>query len=237
MVTLLFFGALRERMGCHEWMIPVEGDVPLGVLLDLAEHQSPGLRQAMADYGVAVAVNTELVAEPAGASPTMIADGDEVALLPPFSGGSAGATADLLTDTDVRIQSGAFSLDAEIHEVKAQSGRAGAIVAFIGTVRDCSYGQAVLAIEVEAYPAMAMKRLAAIRAEAIWAHALLAARIVVRRGRLKIGNDLILIVAAAEHRHEAFLAAHWCIDEIKRSVPIWKRELTPSGWEWVHHVC
>ncbi len=240
MVTMLFFGALRERMGCHERMIPVEGRVPLRTLLHVVEQQVPGLRQAMADYGVTIAVNADLVLEQGHDSSTMIADGDEVALLPPFSGGSAGsidAVAHVIRDPDVRIQSAVFSLDEEINRVKTQSGRIGAVVAFTGTVRDFSHGQTVLGIEVEVYPAMVMKRLEEIRAEAIRAYALRASTIIVRRGRLELGDDLILIVAAAEHRHEAFLAARWCIDEIKRLVPIWKRELTPDGWEWVRHAC
>lgn len=240
MVTMLFFGLLRDRMGCHERMIPVEGPVPLRTFLHLVEQQLPGLRQALADSQAAVAVNADLVVEPGDAASTMIANGDEVALLPPFSGGSGesvGAVATVMQNPGVRIQSASFSLDAEISRIKAQSGRIGAVVAFTGTVRDCSHGRAVLGIEVELYPEMAMKRLEAIRAEAVRSHALLAATIIVRQGRLDLGDDLILILTAAEHRHEAFLAARWCIDEIKRSVPIWKRELTPDGWEWVRHAC
>jgi molybdopterin synthase catalytic subunit len=237
MVTMLFFGVLRDRIGCRELVIPVEGSARLGALLDLAERLVPGLRQAMADCQAAVAVNADLVVESEKDASTMVADGDEVALLPPFSGGSVGSAADVTQHHGVRVQSASFSLDAEIHRVKAQSGRIGAVVAFAGTVRDCSHAGEVLGIEVEVYPVMVMKRLEAIRVEAVHTHSLLAATIIVRRGRLEIGDDLILIVAASMHRHEAFLAARWCIDEIKRSVPIWKRELTPDGWEWVRHAC
>jgi len=233
MVTLLLFGVLRDRIGCRELAIPVQGSTQLGALLDLAERRAPGLRQAMAGCQAAVAVNADLVAD----LERTVADGDEVALLPPFSGGSAESEVPVLPRPGVRIQSGEFSLDAEMHRVKTQSGRIGAVVAFTGTVRDCSHGREVLGIEVELYPAMVMKRLEALRVEAVRTHALLAATIIVRQGRLDIGDDLILILVAAEHRHEAFLAARWCIDEIKRSVPIWKRELTPDGWRWVDHGC
>lgn len=232
MVKLLLFGALRERIGQSELMVPVDGAVPVSALFGVAEREWPGLCRAMTDLRAVVAVNAELVS--ALDDETIVADRDEVALLPPFSGGSVESAADPAIENGVRIQSAFFSLDAEINRVKAQSGRVGAIVAFTGTVRDCSHDQAVLGIEVEVYPVMAMKRLEAVRTEAVRTHALLAGTIIVRQGRLDIGDDLILILAAAEHRHEAFLAARWCIDEIKRSVPIWKRELTPDGWRWVH---
>ncbi|MBI3620793.1 MAG: molybdenum cofactor biosynthesis protein MoaE [Nitrospirae bacterium] len=236
MVRMLLFGVLRERMGCHEAMIPVERGASVDAFLDAAEQRVPGLRRAMADCQAALAVNADLVADP-GRDTVMVADGDEVALLPPFSGGSAGSPTDVFRHPGVRIQSDEFSLEAEVSRIKARSSRIGAVVAFTGTVRDCSHEREVLGIEVEVYPVMVMKRLEALRAEAVRTHALLAATIVVRQGRLDIGDDLILILAAAEHRHGAFLAARWCIDEIKRSVPIWKRELTTDGWRWVDHGC
>jgi molybdopterin synthase catalytic subunit/molybdopterin converting factor small subunit len=246
MVKLLLFGALRERLGCREAIVTINGPTSIDAVIDAAEHYWPELRRAMADLRVAVAVNSDLVVhregsprvvDPEDETSIMVADGDEVALLPPFSGGSVESAADLMIAKEVRIQSPPFSIDIEIRRAKAQSGRAGAIVAFTGTVRDVSHGRAVLGIEVELYPVMAMKRLEEIRREAVKMYSLLSARIIIRQGQLDIGADLILIIAAAEHRHEAFLAARWCIDEIKRSVPIWKRELTRDGWQWVHHGC
>ena len=185
----------------------------------------------------------------------LVVDHDEVALLPPFSGGS-GVVPSLAEreeakglssfsknclvpggGTGVRLQRGPFSLDAEIRRVKALSTRVGAGVAFTGTVRDLSYGQAVFGITVDVYPKMALQALRRIRDEVVHTHSLLTAQFIVRQGRLAISDDLILIMTASEHRRAAFAAAQWCIDEVKRSVPIWKCELTGDGWKWVTHGC
>lgn len=263
MVSLLLFGPLRERVGRAELAIPIDGPVTVKTILDVAEREYPGLRRWMADLHVAIAVNSELISDRGNGAVTMVADRDEVALLPPFSGGSSESfhppvgregisllhpplnpiasqtTVPLIREVGdgVRIQPGPFSLEAEVGAVKGQSSQIGPVVAFTGSVRDLSDGRAVLGIEVEVYPVMAMKRLEQIRLEAIYSFSLLEARIVVRQGRLTIGDDLVLIIAAAEHRQEAFLASRWCIDKIKRSVPIWKRELTNDGWKWVKHGC
>lgn len=227
MVTVLFFGALRERAGVDEIRLPVDAPLSVRECLDRAEERVPGLRVWMTELAVAVAINADIVDGWEG----VLTGGEEVALLPPFSGGAPLSSS---IDAAVRFQAEPFSMGDETAAVKACSTRIGAIVTMTGTVRDLSHGRAVMGIEVESYPIMARRRLEQIRAQMIEEHGLLAARLIVRLGRLDVGDDLILIIAAAEHRHQVFAAAHWCIDEIKRSVPIWKRELTPDGWRWVH---
>jgi molybdopterin synthase catalytic subunit len=230
MIRLLFFGALRERVGEDEIRLAVSAPLSVRECLDRAEARVPGLRVWMAELAVAVAVNADVVAMVDEREVVLTGD-EEVALLPPFSGGAPLSSS---VDAAVRFQAEPFSIGDETAAVKAHTTRIGAIVTMTGAVRDLSHGRAVLAIEVELYHTMARRRLEQIRARMIHDHGLLVARIVVRLGRLDVGDDLILIIAAAEHRHQAFAAAHWCIDEIKRSVPIWKRELTPDGWRWVH---
>ncbi|MEW6324387.1 MAG: molybdenum cofactor biosynthesis protein MoaE [Nitrospirota bacterium] len=227
MIRLLLFGALREWAGTGEIGLTVDAPLSVRGCLDRAEERVPGLRRWVVELGVVVAVNGDVV--PGGE--VMLAGGEEVALLPPFSGGAPVSPS---VDAAVRFQAEPFSMDEEMAAVRAQSARIGAIVTMTGTVRDLSHGRAVLGIKVELYHAMARGKLAQIRKDMMCRHSLLTARIVVRHGQLNVGDDLILIIAAAEHRGDAFAAAHWCIDEIKRSVPIWKRELTPDGWRWVH---
>lgn len=229
MITLLFFGAMRERAGVDEIALGIDAPLPVRELLDRAEQRLPGLQRWMAELAVTVAVDADVIA----GREVVLTGGEEVALLPPFSGGAISSE----VDDAVRFQSAPFLIHEEIAAVKASSTRIGAIVTMTGTVRDLSHGRAVLGIEVESYPMMAGRRLEQIYAQMIEEHELLAARLIVRVGRLDVGDDLILIIAAAAHRREAFAAAHWAIDEIKRSVPIWKRELTPDGWRWVDHGC
>lgn len=231
MVRVLLFGALRDRAGCGELTVPVDDAVTLSALLMMAEQHAPGLSRAMTELHVAIAVNADLVAGPDDGTSMMVRHGDEVALLPPFSGGAPLSSS---IDAAVRCQAEPFSMEDEIAAVKACSTRIGAIVTMTGTVRDLSHGRAVMGIEVELYDTMARRRLEHVHARMIEDHGVLAARIIVRLGRFDVGDDLILIIAAAQHRREAFAAARWCIDEIKRSVPIWKRELTSDGWRWVH---
>jgi molybdopterin synthase catalytic subunit len=140
----------------------------------------------------------------------------------------------MAADADkARIQSGAFDVAAELARVKAGSRRVGGVVLFVGVVRDFSQGRGVTRILFEHYPGMAESALAELRAAAIARHGLLDLVVVHRFGELAPGDDIVLIAAAAEHRAEAFAACSWYIDELKRLVPIWKKEYAPNGAVWV----
>jgi molybdopterin synthase catalytic subunit len=133
----------------------------------------------------------------------------------------------------VRVQREPFDVAAELARVKAASRRVGGVAIFVGVVRDFSRGHGVTKILFEHFPGMAEAKLAELREAAIARHGLLEMAIVHRCGELEPGDDIVLIAAAAEHRAEAFAACSWCIDELKKVVPIWKREHAPDGALWV----
>ena len=133
----------------------------------------------------------------------------------------------------VRIQSEDFSPDEEVRAVRASSQRIGGIVTFLGCARDFSEGREVSQISFEAYERMLLPELRKLREEAMTRFALLDARIVHRLGVLQAGEQIVLIIAAAQHRGPAFDACRWLIDELKERVPIWKKETTPQGESWV----
>jgi molybdopterin synthase catalytic subunit len=133
----------------------------------------------------------------------------------------------------VRIQIEDFSVDAENAALKASSQRIGGIATFLGCARDFSEGHNVSEISFEAYGSMALTEMRTLREEAIARFGLLDARIVHRVTTVKAGDNIVLIVAGAEHRAAAFDACRWMIDELKQRVPIWKKEITPHGEAWV----
>ncbi len=133
----------------------------------------------------------------------------------------------------VRIQEEPFLIEETMAEVKKVSRGIGAVVAFLGTARDFSKGESITGLDFEHYPGMAEKKLAEIRERALIDFDLIEMSIVHRTGHIDIGEDIVLIVAASAHRKEAFRAAEWAIDELKRTTPIWKRETTGSGEVWV----
>jgi molybdopterin synthase catalytic subunit len=133
----------------------------------------------------------------------------------------------------VRIQAEDFDLSRELEAVKSASETIGGVVAFVGVVRDLSRGEEVEKLTFEYYPGMAEEQLEQLRAEAVERFGLTELRIVHRFGELLPGDNVVLIVAASEHRAEAFEAAAWCIAELKERVPIWKKEHSRSGQVWV----
>jgi molybdopterin synthase catalytic subunit len=111
----------------------------------------------------------------------------------------------------------------------AKGDRVGAIVTFIGTVRN----DGIERMELEAYPEVAAEELGKIEQEALEKFAITSLDIIHRIGHLVVGDTIVLIVAAAAHRKDAFLACEYAIEELKRRVPIWKKEIGPSGEVWV----
>jgi molybdopterin converting factor subunit 1 len=220
MITVKLFGPLRERAGKDNVILDIsEGTV--SSLLELVAKNFPALSGFSSSGRIIVAVNQEFVRED-----DPVKSGDEVALMPPFSGGEG-------LQGCVRIQTQPFSLDAEIERIKGASRSIGGIVTFLGTTRDLSRGTAVTKLEFEHYPGMAEKKLAEIRERALKEFGVIDATIIHRTGTLPVSENIVLIVVAAAHRDEAFRACRFCIDELKRITPIWKKETTRDGVVWV----
>lgn len=133
----------------------------------------------------------------------------------------------------VRIQKQGFSVTEEIERVKAASKSIGGVVSFLGVGRDISKGEQIARLDFEHYPGMAEKKLREIRETALKDFNIIEMGIVHRIGQIDIGENIVLIIAAAQHRNDAFMACEWAITELKRITPIWKKETTKKGEVWV----
>ena len=137
------------------------------------------------------------------------------------------------TSPNIRIQKEDFVVTDEIEAMKKVSRNIGGIVTFLGTGREMSKGENITKLNFEHYPQMAEKKLEEIRVQAIEDFKIIDMSIIHRIGEIDIGENIVLIVAAGEHRKEAFEACEWAIAELKRITPIWKRETTSKGEVWV----
>lgn len=137
------------------------------------------------------------------------------------------------TGSKARIQIEDFSVTDEIEAIKKSSKNIGGIVTFLGTGRELNKGENISELNFEHYPKMAEKKLDEICVKAIQDYNIIDMSIIHRIGNIDIGENIVLIVAAGEHRKEAFEACEWAIAELKRTTPIWKRETTTKGEVWV----
>ncbi len=219
-IRVLYFAAARELAGCGEEAVTVASGATAGAVLALLGERHPRL----APYGVRmrVAVNGEFAA-----LGRAIADGDEVALMPPVAGGS-GAQARL-----VDVRASALSVDEAIAAVSHPG--AGGIAVFLGIVRDNVDGKAVLRLEYEAYAELARTEMARILDAIELARPGVRLAAVHRVGLLAIGDAAVVVAASAPHRADAFAACREAIDLIKETVPVWKKEWSPDGTAlWVN---
>jgi molybdopterin synthase catalytic subunit len=220
MITVKLFAILKDKAGRDELLINA-GPSTVSELLKQIAAEYPVLKDMLSAGRVMVSVNHEFVKQG-----SRVQDGDEVALMPPFSGGDE-------SHGNIRVQKEPFSLDREMERLKQSSSSIGAIVTFVGTTRDISQGKQVAKLDFEHYPGMAEKKLAEIRERAIRVFGVIEVTIIHRIGTLPVGENIVLIAVASEHRDEAFRACRFCIDELKRITPIWKKETTPDGEVWV----
>jgi molybdopterin synthase catalytic subunit len=220
MITVKLFAILKDKTGRGEVSVDFRGGT-VSELLAQVSREYPEIADVLTCGRILASVNQEFVRPDA-----VVKDGDEVALMPPFSGGE-------YREGRVRIQQAPFSLDAEIEALKKSSTSIGAVVTFLGTTRDITKEKKVAKLEFEHYPGMAEKKLREIRERAIKEFRVIDVSIVHRVGTLPVGENIVLIAVASGHRDEAFRACRFCIDELKRITPIWKKETTAEGEVWV----
>jgi molybdopterin synthase catalytic subunit len=219
-VRLLAFGALKTIVPKGaDWR-----DLNAGASVDdlLAILCREGLTDAAALHSAAIAVNQQY-------SPRswILQDGDEVAILPPVSGGIDAAEPSAPLIALVREP-----IDAAAIERAVKSGADGAVCVFDGIVRDNTRGRRTLHLDYEAYEEMALQQMHLLRSEAIEHFAVRDVAIVHRLGRLLVGETSVFIAVASAHRGAAFDACRWVIDTLKRTVPIWKKEHFEDGAVW-----
>jgi len=230
-LMIRYFGGIRERLGtdCEALEVRAAGDGAPTVddlwrtIMD-AHPQLQGLRGS-----TRVAVNREFAADS-----TVLHPDDELALIPPVSGG-----VDLPAQpAEAADPSGAFlmtdrPLDAEAVRAFVTRPQAGAIVVFEGVVRDHTGARKVSYLEYETYLQMARDKLVECAAEVQARWQTVAIAIHHRYGRLEIGEKAVVIAVSSPHRAAAFEACAFTIDRLKEVVPIWKKEVSPDGDEWV----
>jgi molybdopterin synthase catalytic subunit len=134
---------------------------------------------------------------------------------------------------EVRVQTADFDLGAEIARLRAGDARIGAVVSFVGTVRDMNDGDQVAELELEHYPGMTERSLEDIVEQARARWPLYGALVVHRIGPMKPQEQIVLVACSAAHRGEAFAASEFIMDYLKTDAPFWKKEQTPGGARWV----
>ena len=203
-VTVRLFAGLRERAGWARREVEAATVGEVWPTLGLGDEPE----------GLLYAVNREYAARD-----RELRDGDEVALIPPVSGGS------------FLLVAGPLDVAAVLHEV--EDPEAGAVASFVGTVRRRSRGRDVVHLEYEAFEEMAEPMLARLGAELTERHALCRVTIHHRLGRVEVGQASVVIAVSAPHRSAALDACREAIETLKTSIPLWKKEVYAGGEEWI----
>lgn len=214
-VKVLFFGITHDLTGCAQEQVELAEGESLEALRRRYEGRFPKLLSV--GNALILAVNQEIAD-----SSTTLHDGDEVAFMPPVSGG-AGNDFYLITRDPISASEMAKPLRAASD---------GAVVIFEGFVRNHSKGRATLYLEYEAYETMALHKMEELGAQARQQFAIDGIGIIHRLGRLEIGETSVAIIVTAEHRRAAFAACQFAIDRLKQIVPIWKKEYFADGAVW-----
>jgi molybdopterin synthase catalytic subunit len=203
-VRVRLFAGLRERAGWSQREIEAATVADVWRTLELGDEPE----------GLLYAVNRKYAPPD-----TPLADGDEVAVIPPVSGGA------------FRLSEEPLSLDRAVEEVRSDA--AGAIATFTGTTRRQSRGRSVSYLDYEAYEGMAEDVMAEIATELQDRYDLCAVAIHHRVGRVEIGDTSVVIAVSAQHRQDALAACKDAIDTLKQQVPLWKKEVYEGGEEWI----
>ncbi len=219
-VRVLFFGILKDRMGKSSDLLELPDGASIRDLLAHYETEVPRLKESLP--ALAVAVN-QVYASPEA----KLKAGDEVALLPPVSGGSNETVQPARYASIVRNP-----IDSQQVLNSIKRGEDGAALVFEGVVRNQSRGRKTRYLEYEAYEEMALQQMESLAAQALTQFQIRDVAIVHRLGHLEIGETSVLIAVASAHRAAGFDACRWLIDSLKRTVPIWKKEYFEDGAVW-----
>jgi MoaE-MoaD fusion protein len=214
-IKLLYFAIVREMTGCREATLNLPDGTSLERLFDHLADEHPGLRRLRPSLMF-------MVNEEYASTDYLLRDGDEVALIPPVSGGE---------EARFRVVESPITANQVIDLVSAPD--SGAVASFLGTVRDNARGRRVIALEYEAYPPAAMRKLRQIGDEIEERWGIEHTAIMHRTGRLSVGEVSVAIAVSAPHRGDAFDACRYAIDRIKEIVPIWKKEFYEDGETWI----
>jgi molybdopterin synthase catalytic subunit len=217
-IRVLAFGILKWSLGSAV-TVDLPESASVADLLDHLRSHPPAGGDVPDLRSIAVGVNFEYVP-----ATHVLREGDEVALLPPVSGGSG--------EEPMHIALTREAIDA--HSLVEQSKRPedGAVLVFDGVVRNHSRGRETLYLEYEGYEEMAMRQMRELAEQALSKFSIRHVTIVHRLGRMEIGESSVLIVVASAHRAAAYEASRWLIDTLKRVVPIWKKEVFVDGAVW-----
>ena len=220
-ITVLFFAGARQRAGTARLELDVQDGATVEAAAEAACRNAP--TPCPLPSNVAYAVNGQY----AGAD-AVVSDGDEVAILPPVSGGAdtGDAGAYVLVTPD--------AIDAENIAARVASASDGAVVVFHGITRDNNLGREVIELEYEAYSPMAEDTMREIVAEMQGRWNIGAVAVAHRTGTVAIGAMSMCLAVAAPHRQDGFAAAQYFVDELKQRVPIWKKERFVGGEVWIN---
>lgn len=214
-ITVRAFASYREAIGTKQLALEVAADATPQVVWDVLRGRYPALARLPRPF--AFAVNDTYVSEAA-----VLHERDELVLIPPVSGGE---------DDRVQLVSAPIDLTGLFERVRHP--QAGAVVLFLGTVRDNRKGSRVHHLEYEAYEAMTLREMTRVAAETSERWPVIRIAMVHRLGTLKVGDISVAIAVACAHRRDAFEAGRYAIDALKQTVPIWKKEVWEGGEVWV----
>jgi molybdopterin synthase catalytic subunit/molybdopterin converting factor small subunit len=233
LVRVLYLGMLKDVTGREKEELHLPESVRLGELFSELQRRVPKLSELAAS--IALAVNYEY-----SGPETPLRENDEVALLPPVSGGNASSrsreepsTAETplpLISRHTRIVTEPINSIAILTALKRPED--GAVAIFDGIVRNESRDRRTLYLEYSAYERMALRQMELLAQQALARFGARDARIVHRLGRLQIGESSVYIAVASAHRAAAFETCRWLIDTLKSTVPIWKKEYFVDGAVW-----
>ncbi len=225
-IELLFFGVLKDVLSRSRETVELQDGATVRELLARYARELPQFEKLLPSLAISVNREYAEIGRP-------LRDGDEVALLPPVSGGKqdSGIT-NTKSDGNNEVRITRDPIDAQQVAARLQRPSDGALVIFEGVVRNHSRNRRTLYLDYEAYEEMALQQMQSLASQASQRFAVRAASIIHRLGRLEIGETSVLIAVASAHRVAAFAACRWIIDTLKKTVPIWKKEHFEDGAVW-----